>query len=64
MNVNKNGIPVHTPKKKNQRRKPLSYKLETRRFRLIDDEAEDEVVLPLFSPIIKLMEQDGWEEVK
>lgn len=63
MQLNKNGIPVQAPRKQ-RRVKPLEHCLETRRFRLVDDEAEVEVVLPLFSPIIKLMEQDGWEEVK
>ncbi|MER2048163.1 MAG: hypothetical protein ABTA23_07995 [Solibacillus sp.] len=60
--VNKNGIPVHTPKKK-RHRKPLNIHLPMRRFALIDDEAEVEVVVPHFSPIVELLKGDGWREI-
>lgn len=44
-------------------RKKLNYELPMKRFVLIDDEAEVEVVVPYFSPIIELLEQDGWREI-
>lgn len=62
MQVNKNGIAVQTPRKKRQR-KPLNINLPMRRFALIDDEAEVEVVVPHFSPIVELLKGDGWREV-
>ena len=63
MLVNKNGIPVHAPKKKRQRG-PLNIQLPMRRFVLIDDEAEVEVVVPHFSPILDVLTNDGWREIK
>ena len=65
MQVNKNGIAVQTPgKKRNQKRKAPNFHLQLRRFVLIDDEAEVEVVVPCFSPIIELLTKDGWREIK
>ena len=61
MQTNKNGIAVQTPKKK--RNKP-NFHLPMRKFVLIDDEAEVEVVVPCFSPILELLEKDGWREIK
>ena len=63
MNVNKNGIPIQAPKK-THKRKPLNIKLKMRRFRLIDKEADVEVVVPHFSPVIKELKKDGWREIK
>ena len=65
MQVNKNGIAIQTPGKRHKRkREPLKESLEMRRFELIDDEAEVEVVVPYFSPIIDVLTRDGWREVK
>lgn len=62
--LNKNGIPLWVPKHKRKReRKPLSDKLPMRRFALIDDEAEVEIVVPCFSPIVELLKGDGWREI-
>ena len=59
MSVNKNGIPFYTPKKKRKReRVPLTDRLPMRRFALIDDVAEVEVVVPYFSPIVELLTKD------
>lgn len=64
MSVNKNGIPFYTPKKKRKReRVPLKDRLPMRRFALIDDVAEVEVVVPYFSPIVELLTKDGWKEI-
>ncbi|MER2047286.1 MAG: hypothetical protein ABTA23_03575 [Solibacillus sp.] len=64
MSVNKNGIPFYTPKKKRKReRVPLTDRLPMRRFALIDDVAEVEVVVPYFSPIVELLTKDGWKEI-
>jgi len=63
MQTNKNGIRVQTPKKRHKR-KPLNIELGTRRFALIDDEAQVEVVVPHFSPIIELLKGNGWREIK
>ena len=65
MQYNKNGILVQTPEKRQKRkRKPLNMSLKMRRFILIDDEAEVEILVPHFSPVIELLEGDGWREVK
>ena len=62
--LNKNGIPFYTPKKKRKReRVPLTDRLPMRRFALIDDVAEVEVVVPYFSPIVELLTKDGWKEI-
>ncbi|MEK5081165.1 hypothetical protein MKX73_19760 [Solibacillus sp. FSL W7-1436] len=64
MSVNKNGIPFYTPKKKRKRKRvPLTDRLPMRRFALIDDVAEVEVVVPYFSPIVELLTKDGWKEI-
>ncbi|MGA4519614.1 hypothetical protein ACPA0F_20360 [Solibacillus silvestris] len=64
MSVNKNGIPFYTPKRKRKReRVPLTDRLPMRRFALIDDVAEVEVVVPYFSPIVELLAKDGWKEI-
>lgn len=64
MQFNKNGIPVQI-KSARQRRLELleDKKLGMKRYALIDDEAEVEVVVPHFSPIIELLESDGWREI-
>ena len=65
MQVNKNGILVQSPnKKRNRKRKAPDFHLQLRRFELIDDEVEFEVVVPCFSPILELLEKDGWREIK
>ena len=64
MQVNKNGIRVQSPKRKQQKRKVPNFHLRLRRFVLIDDVAEVEVVVPHFSPVIKELKKDGWREVK
>lgn len=73
MQVNKNGIAVQTPgkkkktmttKKRNHKRRAPNYHLQLRRFVLIDDEAEVEIVVPCFSPILELLTKDGWREIK
>ena len=57
--LNKNGIPQWVPKhKRKQERKPLKLQLPMRRFALIDDEAEVEIVVPHFSPIVELLKGD------
>lgn len=62
--LNKNGIPQWQPKHKRKReRKPLNIQLPMRRFALIDDEAEVEVVVPFFSPIVEEMLKGGWREI-
>ena len=60
--LNKNGIPLYAPRKK-RKRKPLNYELPMKRFALIDDEAEVEVVVPHFSPSVELLKGDGWREI-
>lgn len=62
MSVNKNGIPFDAPKKK-RKRKPLNYELPMKRFALISDEAEVEIVVPCFSPIVEVLKNDGWREI-
>lgn len=63
--LNKNGIRQWVPKHKRKReRKPLNIQLPMRRFALIDDEAEVEVVVPHFSPIVELLKGDGWREIR
>ena len=65
MQINRNGILVQSPKKKQKsKRKAPNYQLQLRRFALIDDEAEVEIVVPHFSPIIDLLTKDGWREIK
>lgn len=62
--MNKNGIPVQTKTAKQQRAEKMkSNQLPMRTFALIDDEAEVEVVVPHFSPIVELLESDGWREI-
>lgn len=62
--LNKHGIPVQTKTARQQRVEMLEgIKLPTRRFALIDDEAEVEVVVPHFSPIVEEMLKGGWREV-
>lgn len=65
MQNNKNGIPVYTPGKKNKRQriKP-EFELGKRKFALISDEADVEIIVPDFSPVIELMISDGWKEIK
>ncbi|MER1998817.1 MAG: hypothetical protein ABS882_03510 [Lysinibacillus sp.] len=63
MQVNKNGIAIATPKKSQKRKKP-NFHLPMRKFVLIDDEAEVEVVVPHFSPILDVLIKDGWRDVK
>ena len=74
--LNKNGIPVQT-KESEEKRKKLKRqaerikrmqaledkKLGMKRFALINDEAEVEVVVPYFSPIVELLKGDGWREI-
>lgn len=64
MERNKNGIRLHTPgqKIKRKRIKP-EYALGQRLFVLEELGDRVEVILPNFSPIIELMQQDGWKEV-
>lgn len=65
MQTNKNGIPVQTKTARQQRMDSLEdKKLRMKRYALIDDEAEVEVVVPHFSPIIELLGSDGWREIK
>ena len=65
MQVNKNGIRVHTPGEKTKRKREVpNFSLRLRSFVLIDDEAEVEVVVPHFSPVIKELKKDGWREIK
>lgn len=65
MQMNKNGIPVQTKTARQQRMDLLEDKqLGMKRFVLIDDEAEVEVVVPHFSPIVEALKQDGWREIK
>ncbi|MER2111186.1 MAG: hypothetical protein ABS960_00745 [Solibacillus isronensis] len=74
--LNKNGIPVQTKESEEKRRKLKRQaerikrmqaledkKLDMKRFALINDEAEVEVVVPHFSPIVELLKGDGWREV-
>ena len=63
MQVNKNGIAVQTPRRNQKRREP-NFHLPMRKFVLIDDEAEVEVFVPHFSPILEVLKKDGWREVK
>lgn len=73
---NKNGIPVQTKESEEKRRKLKRQaerikriqaledkKLGMKRFALINDEAEVEVVVPHFSPIVELLKSDGWREI-
>lgn len=65
MQVDKNGIAIQTPGKRHKRkREPLTESLEMRRFELIDDEAEVEVVVPYLSPILEVLKRDGWREIR
>lgn len=49
---------------KQQRMEKLAEKqLPMRTFALIDDEAEVEVVVPCFSPIIEELKGNGWREI-
>ena len=65
MQVRRNGIAIQTPGKRHKRkREPLTESLEMRRFELIDDEAEVEVVVPYFSPIVQVLIGDGWREIR
>lgn len=74
--LNKNGIPVQTKenaekhrklKRQTERIKRMQAledkKLGMKRFALINDEAEVEVVVPHFSPIVELLKGDGWREI-
>lgn len=62
--MNKHGIPVQTKIAQQQRMDALEDKRSgMKRFVLIDDEANVEVVVPYFSPIIELLEGDGWREI-
>lgn len=74
--LNKNGIPVQTKESEEKRRKLNRQaerikrmqaledkKLGMKRFALINDEAEVEVVVPHFSPIVELLKGDGWREI-
>ena len=65
MQVNKNGIAVQTPGRKPKRKREVpNFSLRLRRFKLIDKEANVEVVVPHFSPVIKELKKDGWREIK
>ena len=74
--LNKNGIPVQIKEIAEKRRKLKRQeerikrmqafedkKLGMKRFALINDEAEVEVVVPHFSPIVELLKGDGWREI-
>lgn len=65
MQTNKNGIPVQIKSARQQRMELLEDKNSgMKRYALIDDEAEVEVVVPHFSPIVELLKGDGWREIK
>ncbi|MGE7020436.1 hypothetical protein [Solibacillus cecembensis] len=65
MQMNKNGIPVQTKTARQQRANLLEdKKLRMKRYVLIDEEAEVEIVVPHFSPIVAVLEKDGWRELK
>ncbi|MER1957908.1 MAG: hypothetical protein ABS942_11035 [Solibacillus sp.] len=65
MQKNKNGIPVQTKTARQQRMDALEDKrLGMKRYALISDEAEVEVVVPHFSPIVEVLKQDGWREIR
>ena len=65
MQKNKNGIRVQTQTpRRNRKFKEPNFHLPMRKFVLIDDEAEVEVFVPHFSPIIDVLTKDGWREVK
>lgn len=74
--LNKNGIPVQKRESEEKRRKLKRQaerikrmqaledkKLGLKRFALISDEAEVEVVVPHFSPIVELLTKVGWREI-
>ena len=62
MQVNKNGIPVHTPKKKHKRERP-DFQLGQVKYISIVEGVEVSIVLPDFSPIKKLARSFGWVKV-
>ncbi len=74
--LNKNGIPVQTKENAEKRRKVKQQaermkrmqaledkRLGMKRFALINDEAEVEVVVPHFSPIVDVLKKEGWREI-
>jgi len=61
MQVNKNGIPVHTPKKIH-REKP-EFNLGQVKYISTVEGVEVSIVLPDFSPIKKLARSFGWVKV-
>lgn len=64
MQTNKNGIPVQIKSARQQRMELLEdRKLGMKRYALIDDEVEVEVVVPHFSPIVAELEKNGWREI-
>ena len=63
MQVNKNGIPVHTPKKRHQAERP-NFNLGQVKFISTVEGQEVSIVLPDFSPIKKLARSFGWVKVE
>ena len=59
MNVNKNGIAVATPKKK-QPRKPLEYALDTVTFWRKERGQIITIVVPKMSSLRQALKEDGW----
>ena len=62
MQVNKNGIPVHTPKKKQQAERP-EFNLGQVKYISTVEGVEVSIILPDFSPIKKLARSFGWVKV-
>ena len=63
MQVNKNGIPVHTPKKSHFRERP-NLQLGQVEYISTVEGIEVAIVLPDFSPIKKLARSFGWQKVE
>ena len=62
MQVNKNGIPVHTPKKMHIGERP-DFQLGQVKYTSTVEGIEVSIVLPDFSPIKKLARSFGWVKV-
>ena len=62
MQVNKNGIPVHTPGKAHQGERP-NFNLGQVKYISTVEGVEVSIVLPDFSPIKKLARSFGWVKV-
>ena len=62
MQVNKNGIPVHTPKKAHQGERP-NFELGQVKYISTVEGVEVSIILPDFSPIKKLARSFGWVKV-